>query len=146
MKSYMSRLYSDSELPSEDNINELSVLILAKNEEATVGIEVKKARAVFPKAEILVISLRSTDNTRQEAIDAGASACIPCETPGKGAAMLCGVRAASGYKILFHDADGEYEIEDTIPLVAGMNIGTMIIGRRSPESMTWSSRKANGFI
>jgi len=58
MKSYMSRLYSDSELPSEDNINELSVLILAKNEEATVGIEVKKARAVFPKAEILVISLR----------------------------------------------------------------------------------------
>ncbi len=123
----------------------ISILIPARNEEAVIGREVKKALSVFPDAEVLVIDNGSTDKTWQAALDAGAS-CISCTIPGKGAAMLCGVRAARGRVIVFHDADGEYEIEDSLELALLAAPGIMCVGCRNPFALTWSSKRANAFI
>jgi len=123
----------------------LSVIIPARNEVATIAQQIARVRSAFPAAEVLVVDNASSDGTCAEALRAGAS-CIMCPTPGKGAAMMLGVQAARGDIVLFHDADGEYEIADTPALVTAAASCTMAVGCRNPSDMKWSSVRANAFV
>ena len=89
----------------------VSVVIPALNEEATVAGVVTAARASC-SSEVIVVDSDSTDNTAAVARDAGATVLnwkdiasdIPVR-PGKGEALWRGVRAATGDVVVFLDAD-----------------------------------------
>ena len=89
----------------------VSVVIPALNEEATVAGVVKAALASCA-SEVIVVDSDSTDATAAVARDAGATVLnwrdiapdIPVR-PGKGEALWRGVRAATGDVVVFLDAD-----------------------------------------
>lgn len=91
------------------DINSVSVVILAKNEEKTIGDAVK---AALPYAhEVIVMDGRSTDATAARAMDGGA---IVYEDAGKGkgAAIRQSLHVAHGEIVVFMDADGSHDTAD----------------------------------
>lgn len=89
----------------------VSVIIPALNEEATIGEVVRAIRAQHD-GEILVIDPQSTDQTAARARAAGATVLdwrdilpeVPV-TPGKGEVLWRGVAAATGEVVVFVDGD-----------------------------------------
>ena len=70
----------------------LTILLPAYNEEQSIGETVKELSGLYPEFEILVIDDGSTDNTRQEAINAGANVMKHPHNIGNGAAIKTGLR------------------------------------------------------
>lgn len=127
---------------------DVSVVLPCLNEEATVAACVQKARAWFERAgvrgEVIVVDNGSTDDSRQEALRAGARV---VEEPqrGYGAAHLRGFAEARGKVIVMADADGTYDLLNLGPLIEPLHDGyDMVVGNRlqnmEPGSMTWSHR------
>ncbi len=83
---------------------DISVIIPALNEEATVGIVVSELRMTGPY-EVIVADNGSTDRTAQVAAAAGARV-ISEPRRGYGAACLAGSQAANGKALVFMDGDG----------------------------------------
>ena len=82
----------------------VSIVIPARDEEATVAGVVRCAREGAPTADIVVVDDGSSDETEAEARNAGARV-IPSLGKGKGAALWTGVRDTHGEIVLFLDAD-----------------------------------------
>lgn len=102
-------------------MNNVSVVIPALNEEATVGTVVRTVARSGP-SEIIVIDADSTDNTAARARGAGATVynwrdILPDIAPikGKGESLWRGVHAAKGEIVVFIDADLESLDEHTVP-------------------------------
>ena len=85
-----------------------SVVIPARNEEATVGGIVRSVLGLGARVgEVVVVDDGSTDDTAAVAAAAGARV-VPSESgPGKGQAMWKGVAETSGDVVVFCDADLE---------------------------------------
>lgn len=110
----------------------LSIVIPAKNEAAAIGDVVKRARTVFPDAELIVVDDGSEDETASLAELAGARVLRHPVSLGNGAAIKAGARSASGELIAFMDADGQHAPEDLTALVERIDAGfDMVIGARS---------------
>ncbi len=88
---------------------ELSVILAAKNESATVGGLVGKVRQVFPQAEVIVVDDGSSDDTGALAGRAGARVIRHPVSMGNGAAIKAGARHATGHILAFMDADGQHD-------------------------------------
>jgi glycosyltransferase involved in cell wall biosynthesis len=108
-------------------IMKISVVIPALNEEGIVGktvrtIPIQKLQDMGLEVEVLVVDNASTDNTAQEAKEAGAHV-IRESKRGYGNAYLRGFREAEGDILVMGDADGTYpfdEIPDFIqPILSG---------------------------
>lgn len=125
----------------------LSIVIPAKNEAAAIGDVVKRARAVFPDAELIVVDDGSEDETASLAELAGAKVLRHPVSLGNGAAIKAGARSASGELIAFMDADGQHAPEDLAALVERIDAGfDMVIGARSAGGHANVGRLfANGF-
>ncbi len=95
----------------------LSVVIPARNEEATIGHVVRAVRETFPSAEIVVVDNASTDGTFAAALRTGEAVVVREPLPGKGRAMRMGAMAATRDLCLFHDADVEYCVPDARAVV-----------------------------
>jgi len=92
----------------------LTILVAARDEEATIERTVATLRDSFPEAEVLVADDGSRDRTAEAAEEAGA---IVLRLPrrGKGQALSAAERAAPPGRLLLCDADLE---GDLTPLVA----------------------------
>jgi len=85
-------------------VNDLTVLVAARNEETRIGATVQALRTEFPDAEILVVDGASTDGTAAEAEAAGAIV-LRLDRRGKGEALSAGERMAAPGPLLLCDAD-----------------------------------------
>ena len=93
----------------------LTILVAARDEEATIGETVELLRARFPQAEVLVADDGSRDRTAERAEAAGATV-LPLRRLGKGQALSSAERAAPPGRLLLCDADLRGDLR---PLLAG---------------------------
>ncbi len=92
------------ELQSEGN-SEVTAVVPALNEAATVGAVVETLRGSGRVSRIIVVDDGSSDRTAEAAQRAGAEVlCLP-ENRGKGHALAAGVAQSESEIILFADAD-----------------------------------------
>jgi glycosyltransferase involved in cell wall biosynthesis len=94
----------------------LSVVIPALNEEGIVGktvrsVPLEKLTSLGFETEIIVVDNASTDNTSNEASEAGARVVLEPKR-GYGNAYLCGFNEAKGDIIVMGDADGTYPFNE----------------------------------
>ncbi len=99
----------------------ISIVIPALNEEGIVGktvksVPVEKLKENGLDVEIMVVDNASTDNTAQEAREAGARV-VYGETRGYGNAYLKGFSEAEGDIVVMGDADGTYPFEMTYEFI-----------------------------
>jgi glycosyltransferase involved in cell wall biosynthesis len=127
----------------------ITVVIPAFHEEAIIGAVVAQVSEVlkpYAAAEILVIDDGSPDETGAAAARAGARVIRQPYNKGNGAAIKTGIRNAQGDIIVFMDGDGQHDPADIPRLVAHMDEYEMVIGARSPRSVSeWHRRQANRF-
>lgn len=99
----------------------VSFVIPALNEEGIVGKTIKsipktEIEEAGYEVEIIVINNNSTDNTEQEAKDAGATVFLETNR-GYGNAYKRGFKEATGDIIIMGDADGTYPLEQSMEFI-----------------------------
>ena len=110
---------------------DVSVILPALNEEATVGMVVEHLRRAG-SYEMIVVDNGSCDRTSQVAAASGATV-VQEPRRGYGAACLAGVRAATGTVLCFMDADGSFEAGDIPSLVTPImeSRAELVLGSRA---------------
>jgi glycosyltransferase involved in cell wall biosynthesis len=127
----------------------LSIVVCARDEIASIRQVVGSLRATFPSAELIVVDNGSSDGTGQAAAAIEGVIVVREETPGKGGAMRTGARHATRPWLLFHDADQEYEVVDSVQVVkTAMKSDSCCVGVRlvAYDRILISSWLANRFI
>lgn len=99
----------------------VSFVIPALNEEGIVGktiksIPVDEIEEAGYDVEIIVVNNNSTDNTAQEAKDAGATVFLE-KNRGYGNAYIRGFKEATGDIIIMGDADGTYPLKQSMDFI-----------------------------
>ena len=99
----------------------VSFVIPALNEEGIVGktiksIPVEEIKESGYEVEIIVINNNSTDNTEQEAREAGATVILEMNR-GYGNAYKRGFKEATGDIFVMGDADGTYPLEQSLNFI-----------------------------
>ncbi len=113
----------------QNNLNTISAVIPAKNEERNIFWVVKETKKYVD--EVLVIDDRSTDNTSEVAKSAGAKV-IQNEGKGYLEAIKAGFRKAEGDIVITLDGDGEHNPKEipllTSPILNGK--ADLVLGKR----------------
>lgn len=127
-------------------MNNLSIILPAKNESAALDILLPKLRQHASDAEIIVVNDGSSDNTVAICHKHEVKVISNPYSKGNGAAVKTGARAAQGEILLFMDADGQHKPEDIPRLLEAFDKGyDMVIGARSRVSQAGAHRAfANG--
>ncbi len=112
----------------------LSVVIPAYNEEGAVRSTIEDVRSALQPTgipyEIIVIDDGSEDNTRKEAIDAGATVDFNQVNSGYGASLKRGVKQTQHEYVAILDADGTYPAHYLPDMLAMCRDQDMIVGDR----------------
>jgi glycosyltransferase involved in cell wall biosynthesis len=120
---------------------DISIIIPAKNEHASLRSLLPTLRQRYPDAEIIVVNDGSTDDTAKvcrvnEVKLLSHPYCI-----GNGAAIKSGARAAKGSTLIFMDADGQHNPDDIPKLLAQIDNGyDMAVGARDGHSQATIGR------
>lgn len=107
------------ELPANWD-SEISVIVPARNEEATIASLLEELQHTFPSAEIIVVDNASSDRTAELAVSIPGVVVVEERAAGKGNAMRHGAFIASRPVLLFHDADTEYSVVDAYDVAAAL--------------------------
>lgn len=135
-------------MPENDVSGEnLSVVIPARDEAASVAQVVSSVLRLFPGAEVIVVDDGSADETATLAAGAGAHVVRHPESLGNGAAVKAGARAATRETLCFMDSDGQHDPAEIGRLLEKLGEGyDMVIGARAPKAHANAGRLlANGF-
>jgi glycosyltransferase involved in cell wall biosynthesis len=126
--------------------DQVSVIIPAKNEMASIGAVVSAVREQLPDAEIIVVDDGSDDQTAELARQHGADVHSHPVSLGNGAAVKAGARRARGEILVFLDADGQHDPKDIPRLLGQIEAGfDMAVGARNTGSHANFARlMANG--
>jgi len=125
-------------------VEKISFVIPAYNEGKTIAAVVTQLTNKFPEAEILVVNDGSDDNTKDEAVKAGALVYSHPHCMGNGASVKDGIRYCSGEIIVLMDADGQHKPEDAEMLLQYIKTYNMVVGARTSSSKTvWYRDIAN---
>ena len=124
----------------------VTILLPAYNEEQSIGQTILKIKELYPDFEVMVVDDGSTDNTREEALKAGANVWSHPYNIGNGAAIKTGLRYASGDWIIMMDADGQHDPADIAKLLEYKDKYDMVVGARSKGSKTSLHRDLANFI
>jgi glycosyltransferase involved in cell wall biosynthesis len=110
---------------------DVSVIIPAYNEAATIGDLITQLKTVPGLQSILVIDDGSTDGTARASQDAGARVLSHAIQRGNGAAVKTGLQEASSEWVIIMDGDGQHHIDDVRRLIAEPPQLLLVIGSRS---------------
>lgn len=125
----------------------ISIVIPARDESATIGQIVQRALEAVPGAEVIVIDDGSTDGTGECARAAGARVIRQPYAKGNGAAIKTGARAARGEILVFLDADGQHDPADIPRLLEQIEAGhDLVVGARSASSQSGPFRLAGNWL
>jgi glycosyltransferase involved in cell wall biosynthesis len=105
----------------------------ALNEGLSVGSVVRDVRSRYPHYDVLVVDDGSTDNTADQASEAGAVVCRLPFNLGVGGAMRTAYKYAerAGYQVVVQvDADGQHDPSYIEKLVDGLAESDLVIGAR----------------
>ena len=125
---------------------QLSIILPAKDEAQSLVALLPRLRALYPKAELIVVDDGSHDSTAETARQAGASVVSHPYSLGNGAAIKAGVRASHSDLLVCMDADGQHAPEDIARLLEMHAQGyDMVVGARTGASQaSFGRHAANG--
>jgi glycosyltransferase involved in cell wall biosynthesis len=110
---------------------DISIIIPAFNEEATIGEVIRKLKETFPDCPVIVVDDCSRDQTAETARNARADKVIQHrKNTGYGASIKTGVRAAQTEYVATYDADGQHHPHQLQSLFEAWKQEDMIIGAR----------------
>ena len=128
------------------NKTDISIIIPAYNESASIGKVIDKIRSLYPDFEIIVINDGSTDDTVNTARQSGASVYSHPYNMGNGAAIKSGVRIASGEILVFMDGDGQHDPENIREFLPYFPDYDMVVGARQKSGKPHSVRSLGNSI
>jgi len=142
-----SRYHVAGENQQVHHVQQLSIILPAKNEAEGLQRTLPALRQAWPQAEIIVVNDGSTDDTAAIAANHGARVVSNPYSMGNGAAIKRGTRAASGDVLVFMDADGQHSAQHIAALLAKLEEGyDMVVGARDASGQANLHRGlANGF-
>jgi glycosyltransferase involved in cell wall biosynthesis len=128
-------------------VDNISVILPAKNESAALTVVLPQLRQLFPQWEIIVVDDGSNDDTITVCAAHQVSVVSHPYSMGNGAAIKSGARAARGDILVFMDADGQHKPQDIPRLLEKLTSGyDMVVGARDRTSQAGAHRAfANGF-
>lgn len=130
----------------EDGL-QVSVVIPAREESASIGAVVRGVMRVLPDAEVIVVDDGSGDDTADIAQSHGARVAKHPYPKGNGAAIKTGVRQAAHDVLVFLDGDGQHNPDDIPRLLKMIDTGyDLVVGARSAGSQTNHWRLAGNWI
>ncbi len=114
--------------------SEITIIIPAYNEEASIAGVLESLREWGARAEIIVIDDASTDRTAAIAETTGVRVIKHLHNKGYGAALKTGIRAATGDIVVMMDADSEHNAEQIQRLLDALGDYDMVVGARGKGS------------
>lgn len=109
----------------------LSIVLPSRNEALSLEVLLPRLVALYPEAEVIVVSDGSTDATESIVHRFGAKLVSNAYSMGNGAAIKLGARNASGDVLVFMDADGQHRPEEIAKLLDRIAAGyDMVVGAR----------------
>jgi glycosyltransferase involved in cell wall biosynthesis len=114
---------------------QLSIVLPAKNEAASLVTLLPEIKQLIPDAEIIIVDDGSTDDTVALCTQHNVSVVSQPYSMGNGAAIKAGARVAAGEILVFMDADGQHRPEDIPRLLGRLVQGVdMVVGARGKGS------------
>lgn len=127
----------------------ISIILPAKNEETGLSKTLPLIRELHPGAEIIVVNDGSEDRTESIAKSVEGVICVNHPVSiGNGGAIKSGAREATGDIIVFMDADGQHDPRDIARLLEPFAQGfDMVVGARDRSSQaSWLRAAGNDFF
>jgi glycosyltransferase involved in cell wall biosynthesis len=126
---------------------QLSVVMPAYNEAASLERVLWQVMEQLPDAEIVVVDDASTDDTPAIAARCGARVVRQPYNKGNGAAVKAGIRAAHGDVVLLLDADGQHDPDDLARILEPIGPYDLVVAARSRESnASWARGVGNAAL